>query len=133
MPHGKVSPVRDPRGSHIAYLVATIAIFAQDAESAQVSGRAHSAVACSVLFCARSVNSSRSTRSKEMSSEGESRGRRSRRVAAQRNASGTGGIPMKKEMSAEELKRFGSIYFEDGLWKRDVLLWRDCCTLGSAM
>ena len=31
---------------------------------------------------------------------------------------------MKKEMSAEELKRFGFIYFEDGLWKRDVLLWR---------
>ena len=34
---------------------------------------------------------------------------------------------MKKEMSAEELKRFGFVYFEDGLWKRDVLLWRDCC------
>ena len=27
----------------------------------------------------------------------------------------------------EELKRHGFIYFEDGLWKRDVLLWRDYC------
>ena len=34
---------------------------------------------------------------------------------------------MKKEMTAEELARYGFIYFEDGLWKRDVLLWRDCC------
>ena len=30
-------------------------------------------------------------------------------------------------MTVEELKRYGFIYFEDGLWKRDVLLWRDCC------
>ena len=30
-------------------------------------------------------------------------------------------------MTVEELKRHGFIYFEGGLWKRDVLLWRDCC------
>ena len=27
----------------------------------------------------------------------------------------------------EELKRYGFIYLEGGLWERDVLLWRDCC------
>ena len=26
-----------------------------------------------------------------------------------------------------ELKRHGFVYLEDGRWKRDVLLWRDCC------
>ena len=61
------------------------------------------------------------------SNEGESRGRRSRRVAAQQNESGKEGIPAKKEMTVEELKRYGFIYFEDGRWRRDVLLWRDCC------
>ena len=25
------------------------------------------------------------------------------------------------------MKQHGFIYFEDGLWRRDVLLWRDCC------
>ena len=34
---------------------------------------------------------------------------------------------MRKEMTVKELKRYGFIYFEGGLWKRDVLLWRDCC------
>ena len=61
------------------------------------------------------------------SNEGESGGRRSRRVAAQQNESGKEGIPAKKEMTVEELKRYGFIYFEDGRWRRDVLLWRDCC------
>ena len=62
-----------------------------------------------------------------MSSGGESKGRKSRRVAAQQNASGKEGIPAKKDMTVEELKRYGFVYFEDGQWKRDVLLWRDCC------
>ena len=61
------------------------------------------------------------------SNEGESRGRRSRRVAAQQNESGKEGIPARKDMTVEELKRYGFIYFEDGRWRRDVLLWRDCC------
>ena len=55
---------------------------------------------------------------------GESRGRRSRRVAAQQNASGKEGIPVKRDMSVEELKRYGFVYFEGGRWMRDVLLWR---------
>ena len=54
------------------------------------------------------------------SGEGESRGRRSRRVAAQQNASGKEGIPAKKDMTAEELKRYGFIYFEGGRWERDA-------------
>ena len=62
-----------------------------------------------------------------MSSGGESKGRKSRRVAAQQNASGKEGIPAKKEMTVEELKRYGIVYLEGGRWKRDVLLWRDCC------
>ena len=41
------------------------------------------------------------------SNEGESRGRRSRRVAAQQNESGKEGIPAKKDMTVEELKRYG--------------------------
>ena len=77
------------------------------------------------------MNSYRSTRYEEMSGEGKTRGRRSGRVAAQQNESGKEGIPAKKEMTVEELKRYGFVYFEDGRWKRDVLLWRDCC--GSAV
>ena len=73
------------------------------------------------------MNSYRRTRYDKMSSEGESRGRRSRRVAAQQNASGKEGIPVKRDMSVEELKRYGFVYFEGGRWMRDVLLWRDCC------
>ena len=34
---------------------------------------------------------------------------------------------MKGEMTVKELKQHGFVYFEDGLWRRDVLLWRDCC------
>ena len=42
-----------------------------------------------------------------MSSERESKGRRSRRVAAQQNESGKEGIPVRKEMTVKELKRHG--------------------------
>ena len=77
------------------------------------------------------VDSDRSTRYEEMSSSGEVQGRRLRRAAAQENASGKAGIPVKGEMTVKELKQHGFIYFEDGLWRRDVLLWRDCC--GSAV
>ena len=50
-----------------------------------------------------------------MSSSKESKGRKSRRVAAQQNASGKEGIPAKKEMTVEELKRE-----RQGRWKKEV-------------
>ena len=49
-----------------------------------------------------------------MSSSEKSKGRKSRRVAAQQNASGKEGIPAKKEMTVEELKRYGIVYLEGG-------------------
>ena len=67
------------------------------------------------------MDSDRSTRYEEMSNSGEVQGRRSRRAAAQQNASGKQGIPVKGEMTVKELKQHGFIYFEDGLWRRDVL------------
>ena len=58
------------------------------------------------------MDSDRSTRYEEMSSSGEVQGRRLRRAAAQENASGKAGIPVKGGMTVKELKQHGFIYFE---------------------